>query len=101
MKSKGVSKLKLSNNLSIDNIINSYKRRGYYGQQLDVIRQGLERGFDVSIYDDKRFDHLQMYEIFTGLKRNLDVSLFANVKYSFTLMGYISQALSHGVHRRK
>lgn len=52
-----MNKLKLSNNLSIDNIINSYKRRGYYGQQLDAIRQGLERGFDVSIYDDKRFDH--------------------------------------------
>ena len=63
-----MNKLKLSNNLSIDNIINSYKRRGYYGQQLDAIRQGLERGFDVSIYDDKRFDHEQMYEILTGLK---------------------------------
>ena len=79
-----MNKLKLSNNLSIDNIINSYKRRGYYREQLDVIRDGLEKGFDVSIYDDKRFDHQQMYEILIGLKRNLDVSLYTDAKYSFT-----------------
>lgn len=93
--------MKLSNNLSIDNIINSYKRRGYYGQQLDAIRQGLERGFDVSIYDDKRFDHEQMYEILTGLKYNIDVSIYADLKYSFMLMKYIRQALSHGVDHDK
>ena len=36
-----MSKLKLSNDLSVDNVIESYKRRGYYGQQLNAIRQKL------------------------------------------------------------
>lgn len=96
-----MNKLKLSNNLSVDNVINSYKRCGYYSQQLDVIRKGLEKGFDVSIYDDIRFDYRQMNEIFIGLTRNLDVSVYANAKYSSVVMKYASQALSHGVQGDK
>lgn len=33
--------MKLSNDLSVDNVIESYKRRGYYDQQLNAIRQKL------------------------------------------------------------
>ena len=36
-----MNKLKLSNDLSVDNVIESYKRRGYYDQQLNAIRQKL------------------------------------------------------------
>lgn len=74
--------MKLSNNLSIDNIINSYKRRGYYGQQLDVIREGLEKGLDVSLYTKPVFDLFQMRQIEYGLESGVNVEVYANSKYT-------------------
>lgn len=74
-----MNKLKLSNNLSIDNIIDAYERRGYYSEQLDVIRNGLEKGFDVSISD--------------GLRLGLDVSQYADPSIPFTEMRMIKSRL--------
>ena len=71
--------MKLSNNLSIDNIINSYKRRGYYGQQLDAIRQGLESGLDVSIYAFPQYPGVLMqllYELMM-FDDDFDISKFS------------------------
>ena len=99
--------MKLSNNLSIDNIINSYKRRGYYGQQLDAIRQGLERGYDVSIYATPDLDEYQMrvilyclYYGFDELARNLSKTSNFNPDDIMSYLKFLINT-SHGAQHKK
>lgn len=45
--------MKLSNNLSIDALLNMYADQGFDAFQLKQIEEGLEQGLDVSIYAKK------------------------------------------------
>lgn len=50
---KVVITMKLSNNLSIDALLNMYADQGFDTFQLRQIEEGLEQGLDVSIYAKK------------------------------------------------
>lgn len=50
---KVVIVMKLSNNLSIDALLNMYANQGFDTFQLKQIEEGLEQGLDVSIYAKK------------------------------------------------
>lgn len=50
---KVVIVMKLSNNLSIDALLNMYTDQGFDTFQLKQIEEGLEQGLDVSIYAKK------------------------------------------------
>lgn len=50
---KVVIVMKLSNNLSIDALLNIYADQGFDTFQLKQIEEGLEQGLDVSIYANK------------------------------------------------
>lgn len=46
--------MKLSNNLSIDALLDMYTDQGFDTFQLRQIEEGLEQGLDVSIYGNKK-----------------------------------------------
>ena len=50
--------------------------------QMELIKWGLKKNFDVSIYAKKEFDWEQMEQIVKGLEEGLDVSQYANSKFS-------------------
>lgn len=78
--------MKLSNNLTIDNVYDSIISRhpgiwGYDYDQKAFIRRVLEKGLDVSIYAKLEFDLFQMRQLAKGLENKVDVELYANAKY--------------------
>ncbi len=48
--------------------------------QIAQICKGLQRGVDVSVYADPKYNDRQMYELCAGLINGIDVSLYANEK---------------------
>lgn len=65
--------------------------------QMNEIRQGLEDGLDVSIYAHPEFDWEQMYEILEGLRDGLDVSIYAYPKFDWAQMYEIRKGLRDGL----
>ena len=84
---------KIYNNLSIENL----KKTEWFNQfaywEKALIRSGLEKGLDVSIYAKKEFDDFQMREIRLGLIDNLDVSIYAKSKFTWAEMEKIREKL--------
>lgn len=62
-------------------------------EQMQLIRQGLEDGFDVSWYAKSEFDNWKMFQIFLGLDNGLDVSIYAKPEYSWEQMREIRERL--------
>jgi hypothetical protein len=96
-----VNKLKLSNNLTIDNIYNSIVSRhpgiwGYDYDQKVFIRRVLEEGLDAKYIANPRFSREQMVCIYQGLKKGLDVKLYAKVSFSTDQMQLLRKALEEG-----
>ena len=58
--------------MTININIDKYKE-GYSSKQLYAIRDGYARGYDVSLFDDKKFSSEQMYAIIKGIKDGVDV----------------------------
>ena len=56
---------------------------------MNLIRQGLERGFDVSLYSSLEFNHSQMSQILEGLKSNVDVSIYTDPNFTWLQMRQI------------
>jgi len=65
--------------------------------EMGQILQGLEDGVDVSVYADPKYDWEQMWEIREGLEKGLDVSVYADPKYSWKQMRQIRYGLSSGL----
>ena len=79
--------MKLSNNLTIDNVYDSIVSRhpgiwGYDYEQKAFIRRVLEEGLDVSVYAKSAFDLFQMRQIEYGLESGVNVEVYANSKYT-------------------
>lgn len=93
--------MKLSNNLTIDNVYNSIISRhpgicGYDYDQKAFIRRVLEEGLDAKYIANPRFSREQMVCIYQGLKKGLDVKLYAKVSFSTDQMLLLRKALEEG-----
>ena len=93
--------MKLSNNLTIDNVYDSIVSRhpgiwGYDYEQKAFIRRVLEEGFDAKRIANPRFSREQMVCIYQGLKKGLDVQLYAKVSFSTDQMQLLRKALEEG-----
>lgn len=93
--------MKLSNNLTIDNVYDSIVSRhpgiwGYDYEQKAFIRRVLEEGFDAKYVANPRFSREQMVCIYQGLKKGLDVKLYAKVSFSTDQMLLLRKALEEG-----
>ena len=66
----------------------------YDSDQMREIRIGLERGLDVSVYADPKYNVYQMQQIRIGLERGLDVSVYADPKYNCMQMQVMRARLS-------
>lgn len=96
-----MNKLKLSNNLTIDNVYESIISRhpgiwGYDYDQKTFIRRVLEEGLDAKYIANSRFSREQMVCIYQGLKKGLDVKLYAKVSFSTDQMLLLRKALEEG-----
>lgn len=93
--------MKLSNNLTIDNVYDSIISRhpgiwGYDYEQKSLIRRVLEEGFDAKCIANPRLSQEQMICIYHGLKKDLDVSVYAKVSFSTDQMHLLRKALEEG-----
>lgn len=96
-----MNKLKLSNNLTIDNVYDSIVSRhpgiwGYDYDQKAFIRRVLEEGLDAKYIANPRLSREQMVCIYQGLKKGLDVKLYAKVSFSTDQMLLLRKALEEG-----
>ncbi len=77
--------------------IKKYEAMGFDKGQMEAIRQGLEKGLDVSWYTSVNYDWFQMEEIKKGLEWGLDVSVYAKAEISYDRMRQIRKALREGI----
>ncbi len=77
--------------------IRKYEAMGFDKGQMEAIRQGLEKGLDVSWYTSVNYDWFQMEEIKRGLEWGLDVSVYAKPQISYDRMRQIRKALREGI----
>ncbi len=78
-------------------MMKKYEDMGFDSGQLEEIRQGLEKGVDVSKYAHVEYDWFQMEEIRRGLEAKLDVSLYAKPDIPFEKMRQIRLGLADGI----
>lgn len=73
--------------------IEDYEKMGFDDEQIQIIRIGIRKGVDVSIYAKKCFSGTQMMNIYLGLKDGLDVSSYADPNKSIVEMEVIRKEL--------
>lgn len=78
-------------------LLKKYEAMGFDKGQMEEIRQGLEKGLDVSWYTSVKYDWFQMEEIKKGLEWGLNVSVYAKPEISYDRMRQIRKALKEGV----
>lgn len=69
--------------------IKKYKSMGFDNFQLSTIKNGINKGLDVSIYAKPEYNWEQMYEIYKGLINGLDVTSYADPKIPYMKMAEI------------
>lgn len=74
-----------------------YLKAGFTPDQVDEIREGLDSGLDVSIYENKEFLAIQMRQIRLGLKDGLAVEKYASTEYDWFQMEEIRLGLKNGL----
>lgn len=80
-----------------DQLMKKYEAMGFDKGQLEEIRQGIEKGLDVSWYTSVKYDWFQMEEIKKGLERGLDVSVYGRPDISYDRMRQIRKGLQEGI----
>ena len=76
---------------------NEINKRKLLGTEIKYIRLGLEKGFDVSIYNKPEYDYAQMETIYEGMEQGLDISWYANPKFDSFKMRILKLGLEKGV----
>lgn len=92
--------MKLTTNLTFENAIQQYEEKyncKYYHGQLRELREGFEKGLDVSYYADPDFEHTQMKVIREGLEKGLGVSVYAKLKFDLFQMRQLAKGLENKV----
>lgn len=72
-------------------------KRKLLGIEIRYIRLGLEKGFDISIYNKPEYDYSQMREIYEGMENGLDISWYARPEFDDFKMRIIKLGLEKGV----
>ncbi|MCI9004655.1 MAG: DUF342 domain-containing protein [Lachnospiraceae bacterium] len=80
-----------------NSLMKKYESMGFDKGQLEEIRQGVEKGLDVSWYTSVKYDWFQMEEIKKGLERGLDVSVYAREELTYDRMRQIRKGLQDGI----
>lgn len=94
---KGVSYMKLTNNLSIDTQLEIYRQNGFSYAQTKKIKRGLTLGFDPSLYVNVDFEPHQIEIIITCLTKHLDVTHLVKERYDWTQVDEIYAGLICGI----
>lgn len=76
---------------------NEINKRKLLGTEIKYIRLGLEKGFDVSIYNKPEYDYAQMEAIYEGMEMGLDISWYAKPEFDAFTMRIIKLELEKGV----
>lgn len=72
-------------------------KRKLLENEIKYIRLGLEKGFDVSIYNKPEYDYAQMEAIYEGMEMGLDISWYAKPEFDAFTMRIIKLGLEKGV----
>lgn len=75
--------MKLTNNLTNDVLIDTYKAQGFDVSQIEVISEGLRQNVDVTVYAHKQFTYKQMRALKDGLLLGFDMQPFAQANLSY------------------
>ena len=74
-----------------------YITQGYDDEQLEAIREAMEKKLPVDEYVNKTFRGIALKEIFTGLEHNVDVKEYAKLNLTWQQMREIRLGLEHRV----
>ncbi|MBR0090179.1 MAG: DUF342 domain-containing protein [Lachnospiraceae bacterium] len=73
------------------------REAGYNVFQLEQIRQGLNEGLDVSVYEHPQYSWIDMEEIRKGLKQGIDMSRYREAGFSTEQKREIRKGIARGV----
>lgn len=88
--------MKLSNNLTIEQRMNTEWGYQFDPMQCAEILDGARQGVNVELYANPNFEYEQMSYIRQGLENNVDISKYASTNYSHFLMEIIYHLLKDG-----
>ena len=88
---------KIYNNLSIENLTKTEWFNQFDEGQKWLIREGLKKNLDVSIYAKIDFNSSQMIFLLNSLEKNEDVSKYADPKFTAEQMEQYSLALKENI----
>ena len=88
---------KIYNNLSIENLAKTEWFNQFDEGQKWLIREGLKKNLDVSIYAKIDFNSSQMMFILDSLEKNEDVSKYTDPKFTAEQMEQYSLALKENI----
>ena len=74
-----------------------YITQGYDDEQLEAIREAMEKKLPIDEYVNKTFRGIALKEIFTGLEHNVDVKEYAKFNLTWQQMREIRLGLEHRV----
>ena len=72
-------------------------KRKLLESEIKYIRLGLEKGYDVSIYNKPEYDYAQMEVIYEGLEKGLDISWYSKPEFDSFKMKLIKLGLEKGI----
>lgn len=72
-------------------------KRKLLESEIKYIRVGLEKGFDVSVYNKPEYNYAQMEAIYEGMDKGLDVSWYAKPEFDSFKMSLIKLGLEKGI----
>lgn len=75
-----------------------YITQGYDDEQLEAIREAMEKKLPIDEYVNKTFRGIALKEIFTGLEHNVDVKEYAKLNLTWQQMREIRLGLEHRVN---
>ena len=94
---RGVSCMKLTNNLAIDAQLEIYRQNGFSYVQTREIKRGLTLGFDPSLYANVDFATHQIEMIIECLVKNLNVIHLSKDCYNWMQVDEIYKGLLSGI----
>lgn len=94
---RGVSYMRLTNNLAIDTQLEIYRQNGFSYVQTREIKRGLTLGFDPSLYANVDFATHQIEMIIECLVKNLNVIHLSKDCYNWMQVDEIYKGLLSGI----
>lgn len=89
--------MKLMNNLSVETILESYKKQGFDKYQLEFLEKCLNDGIEVSQFANKDYTVERMKLLCNARKKGIDISLATQYEFTIDQMQHIISGLELGV----